>query len=189
MPPHLPLLLTTNFLATLGLAEAGAALLALAAVILWIVQSAGNLEKVGAWLTAGRRAREAKVAERLDALESANGQFMDKNAIQERFEGLEAKHKLVAAEVANQHNTLHEYERERERLLNELRNNYNQLRRDVNLLEPMPTRVQTVENKLDSLTQQLKELKEGQREMKQEMREDMKTNKGEILQAIKDLRN
>jgi len=172
----------------LSLAQVASALVALVFVLLWIVSSAGNLEKVTAWFTAGRRQREAEVKARLDALELANGQFMDKNAIAERFEAIEGKYKLQAAELMNQHNTLHEYERTRTELKGEFRGSIDTLREKVHGLETMPGRVDKMESKLDNLTLQINDIKQGQRDLKAEIREDMRNNKGEILQAIKSIK-
>lgn len=126
--------------------------------------------------------------ERVTELEQTNGQFVDREALEKRFSAIEDRQKLAASEMLNQHNTLHEYERERERLAGEFRSNISQLKKDVHALEAMPGRVTSLETKLDNLVTQISDLKEGQRTLKQELREDMRGNKGEILAAIKDLK-
>jgi len=174
--------------AALSATQVATALAVLVFVLLWIVSSASNLEKVIAWFTAGRRQREAALSERLSALEAASAQIMDIEALRERFEAAESKHKLLAAEVMNQHNTLHEYERTRVELKGEFRASIETLREKVHGLETMPGRVDKMESKLDNLTLQINDIKQGQRDLKAEIREDMRSNKSEILQAIKNIK-
>lgn len=138
-------------------------------LLLFIISAATGLEKVYGWLTGGAKKKEAAVAE--------------------RFATLEEKQRLHSVEQLNQHNTLHEYERERERLASGFRSEITALQKSVVALEAMPGRVNTLEAKLDNLTTQITDLKTGQHQLKQEMREDMRVNKNEVLDAIKNLRS
>lgn len=135
-----------------------------------------------------RLAHEAAQNAKYKKLEDAIGQFVDRDALEKRFGDMEGKHKLVAAEVANQHNTLHEYERKRTELTGEFRSRITTVEDKVHSLETMPGRVTSLETKLDNLVTQIGDLKQGQRDLKNELREDMKGNKGEILQAIRELK-
>jgi len=137
-------------------------------LLLFILSTATGLEKVYGWFTGGVKKKDA--------------------AVEQRFAAIEEKQRLHSAEQLNQHNTLHEYERERERLAGGFRAEITALQKSVLALEAMPGRVNTLEAKLDNLTTQITDLKTGQHQLKQEMREDMRLNKNEVLDAIKGLR-
>ena len=145
----------------------------LGTVLLWLLASAAALEKVYGWIFGG-------TGRRLAQLEATVAQFTSREALEKRFADLENRHKIVAADVANQHNTLHEYERERERLKGVFDGAIKQLQKDMTALEPMPGRVANLEAKFDTLNERIGSLKEGQ----QEMKENMKDTKREILDAI-----
>lgn len=157
-------------------------------VMLWAIASAGSLEKIWLWFTGGSKRKEDALNNRLDEMQAAIGQFVDKDALEKRFGAIDSKQQLHAAEQVNQHNTLMEYERKRTELSGEFRAGISQLQEKVHLLEAVPGRVDKLESKLDNLTNQIGDLKSGQRDLRNELREDMRSNKGEILEAIKSIR-
>ena len=157
-------------------------------VMLWIIASASSLEKIWLWFTGGSKKKEEAVNARFAELEAANGQFVDKEALEKRFVAIEDKQKMQGAEVVNQHNTLMEYERKRSELTGEFRGAITQLQKEGRALEPLPGQVADLKAKFEAITNQITDLKTGVRELKQEMRDDMKNNKGEILEAIKSLK-
>jgi len=130
----------------------------------------------------------ADVLSRLAELEASSGQFVDREALEKRFAGIEDKHKLTAAEVLNQHNTLHEYERARERLTGEFRSAIAQLQKDSRVMEPLPGQVADLKAKFEALSAQIGDIKTDMRANKLELKEDMKNNKVDILTAIRDLK-
>ena len=102
------------------------------------------------------------------------------------------KFKMLSTEVANQHNMHMESERERERLKGEVFGELKQLRKDVNTLEPLPGQVRGLESKFEVITNQMATVKEDVRDLKvdiktnnTEMRAEMRSDKAEILAAIK----
>ncbi len=101
-----------------------------------------------------------------------------------RLADIEKRHALVAVEVANQYNTQHEYERERERLKGQFEGWIKQLQKDVTALEPVPGKVFNLEAKFDTLNERITNLREGLGEV----RETMKDNKKEIIDAIKQIK-
>lgn len=157
-------------------------------VMLWIIASASSLEKIWLWFTGGARKKDEAINNRFEEVESAIGQFVDKEALEKRFISIEGKQTMQGAEVVNQHNTLMEYERKRAELTGEFRSSIAQLQKDGRALEPLPGQVADLKAKFEALTAQISDIKSGQRELKQELRDDMKNNKGEILEAIKALK-
>lgn len=154
-------------------------------VLIGLVGCAAGIERVIGWFTGGQKAREAAVDAKLKELAASVGEFVDREALEKRFSGIENKQQLTSAEVVNQHNTLMEYERKRTELTGEFRSGIETMREKIHNLETVPGRVGQLEAKLDNLTSQINDLKTGQRDLRNELREDMKNNKGEIIDAIK----
>ena len=176
--PPLPLLLQTTMPAPAAVPP----------VLLFALALGGFAFGVWSWFRRESREdrgkRDAATEAHFAKLEKAQGAFVDEEVLEKRFATIESKHALVAVELINQRNTLHEAARADDRFKAETENQMKQLQRDAHLLQPVPGRVQNLEAKFDQLTERIATIRDGLTEL----RDGQKENKKEILDAIKQAR-
>ena len=97
---------------------------------------------------------------------------------------LEEKHKKLAMEVANQHNTILEAQRQFDKCKMESDAKHERIRLQVTALEPLPGKVASLEAKFEVIGVQMASMKEDVREIKADIKSNSTELRGEIRTLI-----